>query len=223
MSNETEVSEGYYFPTTIYKVDAAQYLPAVREVAMESVGKAKEHKKGRINHIYPVNMSMNFHADPRISEFTEFVRKMSWDILDAQGYQMEWFDTGFSEMWLQEHYKHSSMEQHVHGFGAQIVGFYFLDTPEFCSNLVVHDPRPGKVQINLPEKDMREVSYGSNQVIFQPEPGMLVFTNAWLPHSFSRHGANDPIRFVHFNVNVARNKKKQHACQHTPPQAEVIG
>jgi len=226
MSNENNVTEGYYFPTTIYKVDAAQYLPAVREVAMESVGKAKEHKKGRgINHIYPVNMSMNFHADPRIADFSGYVKQLSHDILDAQGYRMDLFETAFSEMWLQEHYKHSSMEQHVHGFGAQIVGFYFLDTPEYCSNLVLHDPRAGKVQLNLPEKDMREVTYGSNQVVFNPEPGMLVFTNAWLPHSFTRHGANDPIRFVHFNVNVQRNRNKQQTCQHNhqePPKAEVI-
>lgn len=221
MSNELEVAEGYYFPTTIYKVDATNYLPQVKEVAMESVEKTKEAKKGKgVNHIYPVNMSPNFYADPRIAEFSEFVRKMSQDILEAQGYEMDLFEVGFSEMWLQEHYKHSSMEQHVHGFGIQIVGFYFLETPEYGSKLVVHDPRPGKVQLNLPEKDMREVTYGSNHVIFEPEPGMLVFTNAWLPHSFSRHGANDPIRFVHFNINV-----KQRSCKHNHkpvPDAPVV-
>jgi hypothetical protein len=212
MSNENNVVEGYYFPTTIYTVDAAQYLPAVREVAMESIAKAKEHKKG-INHIYPANMSMNFHADPRAKEFSDFLKKMSWDILNAQGYQMDLFKAAFGEMWLQEHFKHSSMEQHVHGLGAQIVGFYFLETPKFCSKLVLHDPRPGKVQLNLPERDMREITYGSNQIVLDPEPGMLVFTNAWLPHSFSRHGANDPIRFVHFNLYTQRDRQ-QKVCQH---------
>jgi hypothetical protein len=45
--------------------------------------------------------------------------------------------------------------------GIQLVGFYFLDLPENSSRLVIHDPRPGKVQIDLPEYDEKNVTFAS--------------------------------------------------------------
>jgi hypothetical protein len=68
--------------------------------------------------------------------------------------------------------------------------------------LVIHDPRPGKVQGNLPETDISIATYGSNMINFEPKPGMLVFANSWLPHSFGRHANDKPIQFVHFNITV---------------------
>jgi uncharacterized protein (TIGR02466 family) len=120
---------------------------------------------------------------------------------------MENFTTQFSEFWCQEHYKHSSMEQHVHGYGSQIVGFYFTETPENCSRIVFHDPRPAKVQIDLPESDMTQAMPASKMINFEPKPGMLMFTNAWLAHSFTRHAANKPIQFIHFNLYVQPNQQ----------------
>ena len=38
------------------------------------------------------------------------------------------------------------------------------------------------------------------------KPGTLIFTNAWLPHSFTRN-ANDKesVEFTHFNILANRN------------------
>jgi hypothetical protein len=94
------------------------------------------------------------------------------------------------------------MEQHTHKFGSQIIGFYFLETPENCSKLLVHDPRPAKMIIGLDEINSNEATEASDIVNFIPEPGLLVFTNGWLPHSFSRHESEEPIKFVHFNIGV---------------------
>ena len=93
------------------------------------------------------------------------------------------------------------MEQHVHG-GSQIVGFYFLDTPENCSRVVFHDPRPAKSMSSWTEQDVSKATPASGMINFAPKPGLLMFTNAWLPHSFSRHGADEPIRFIHFNIGL---------------------
>jgi hypothetical protein len=108
------------------------------------------------------------------------------------------------------------MDQHIHANGAQLVGFYFIDTPENCSRPVLHDPRMGKVQVNLPEGNMQNVTPASNMVNFEPKPGLLMFTNSWLPHSFTRHGSDEPIRFIHFTIGVNYNQM----CK--PPAAEVI-
>jgi hypothetical protein len=119
-------------------------------------------------------------------------------------------------MWTQEHHKHSAMDAHVHGFGSQIVGFYFLETPEGGSNVVFHDPRAGKLQIDLPEQDINMATPASKAINFTPKPGMMIFANSWLAHSFTRHAAELPIKFVHFNLTVI------HQPQTCPAPAEVI-
>jgi hypothetical protein len=93
------------------------------------------------------------------------------------------------------------MEQHVHG-GSQLVGFYFLETPEDSSRALFHDPRPGKVQNFLPESTPSEATLASNIINFEPKPGLLIITNAWLPHSFGRHASDEPLKFVHFSLNT---------------------
>jgi uncharacterized protein (TIGR02466 family) len=189
-----------YFPTLIYTDKRPEFLDAVREVCDEYVEKAKADQD--LNEIYPVYMTGSFYDDPRLAEFSQAVGQAAWDVLSGQGYNMNGLNTFFTEMWCQQHYKHSSMEQHVHGYGSQIVGFYFTQTPEDCSRVVFHDPRAGKVMINLPETDMSMATPASSMINFKPEPGMLIFTNAWLAHSFTRHASTDPIQFIHFNLGV---------------------
>lgn len=124
----------------------------------------------------------------------------------------------FTEMWTQEHHKHSAMDAHVHGFGSQIVGFYFLETPEDCSRVVFHDPRAAKVQIDLPEQDVNMATPASKMINFQPKPGLMIFANSWLMHSFTRHASDKPIKFVHFNLTVQMTQPA--ACP--MPAAEII-
>jgi uncharacterized protein (TIGR02466 family) len=211
-----QLTNWMYFPTFVGTIKKLNFLDIVKEVSTEYLGNRKSSQK-ELNEIYPVYMTDNYFHEEKIREFVDFIGKTAWDILNGQGYNMENLGVSFTEMWTQEHYKHSAMEQHVHGYGSQLSGFYFLDVPEGSSKVVFHDPRPGKVQINLPEKDISNATYGSNMINFTPEPGMLMITNSWLPHSFTRHGAEDPIRFVHFNLVVMQ--QPQTSC---PAPAEVV-
>lgn len=203
----------FHFPSLIYTLEHPDFLPLVSEVSEEALNESR--KTQQVNDIYPVLMSNNFYADPRIAPFAQFVADTAWNILVDQGYAMQNLRTYFTEMWTQEHHKMSGMEQHVHGFGSQIVGFYFLEAPEGSSRVVFHDPRSGKVQINLPEQDMNMATVASQMINFEPKPGLMIFSNAWLPHSFTRHTADKPIKFVHFNLTVQ-------AALPSPPPAEVI-
>jgi uncharacterized protein (TIGR02466 family) len=204
-----------YFTCPTYTIDRPDFLSVVQEVSEEKLAEA--YKQRELNPIYPVMMTDSYFADSRLQEFSKFIGQSAWNILQDQGYAMDNFDTSFTEMWTQEHHKHSLMEQHVHGHGSQIVGFYFLEVPEGSSPLLFHDPRAGKVQTNLPEADMTMATPASNIINFKPKPGLMVFSNSYLPHSFGRHAADEPIKFVHFNLTV------QYAPQQTcPAPAEVI-
>jgi uncharacterized protein (TIGR02466 family) len=213
----TQLQVAHHFPCPIYLIERPDFLDAVNAVSEEALEVAK--KAQTLNEIYPVHMTGNYFGDPRVEGFSEFVGATAWNILNEQGYAMQDKSVSFTEMWTQEHHKHSAMDAHVHGFGSQIVGFYFLETPEGGSNVVFHDPRAGKMQIDLPEQDMSMATPASKMIHFTPKPGMMIFANSWLSHSFTRHAAELPIKFVHFNLTVI--PAPQQACA-IPPAAEIV-
>lgn len=205
-----------HFPCPIYLVERPDFLESVNTVSEESL--AEQRKAQDLNEIYPVVMSGNYFADQRLNKFSEFVGSTAWNILSEQGYFMQDKVVSFTEMWTQEHHKHSAMEQHTHGYGSQIVGFYFIDVPDNSSRVVFHDPRMGKSLIDLPETDVNQATIASKMINFEPKPGLMIFANAWLAHSFTRHANDKPIKFVHFNLSVQLASQFQQTC----PAAEVI-
>jgi uncharacterized protein (TIGR02466 family) len=215
---QTELQVAPHFPCPVYIIDRPDFLDAVNAVSEESL--KAQHEQHAVNDIYPLMMSGNFVNDPRVREFAEFVASTAWNILDSQGYAMQHFHTLFESMWTQEHHKQSSMEQHVHGSGIQIVGFYFLEVPEGSSRVVFHDPRPGKVMSELPQKDVTQATPASQMINFEAAPGRLIFSNAWLPHSFTRHAGETPLKFVHFNLAAVPANRPAHTCQ--APAAEIV-
>jgi len=214
---ENQLASWTYFPSIIYTVEKPEFLKTVKEVSEERLKIQKAQKK--LDPIFPVIMTDNLFTDERMADFSTYVGSTSWNILQTQGYAMDNLATVFESMWTQEHHKHSLMEQHVHGFGAQLIGFYFLEVPEKSSQVIFHDPRAGKVQSNLIETNMAMATPASNAIHFNPKPGLLMFANSWLPHSFGRHAANKPMKFVHFNITV--QLAQQPACS-IPPAAEIV-
>jgi len=209
-----ELEAYYYFPSPVYLARKPEFLDVVNEVSEEALKKITRD----VHEIYPMHNTDNYAGDPRLTEFCTYLWQTGWTILQGQGYDMNNFHVMVDAAWTQEHYKHSLMEQHVHGFGAQLVGFYFLETPENCSRAMFHDPRGGKVQINLPEAEVTNATPASNLINFAPEPGMMIISNAWLPHSFGRHGSDKPLKFVHFNLSVRHVPAQTCAA----PAAEVV-
>jgi uncharacterized protein (TIGR02466 family) len=211
------LATSYYFPSPIYVIEKPEFISKIKEVAEESL--AKRRKESKLNDLYPVYMSDNL-LDERLSDFLGFAGSTCWNILDSQGYAMSNLTTTFTECWVQEHYKHSAMDQHTHNGSVQIVGFYFLDVPKDSSRAVFHDPRPGKVQINLPETNHSNATLASDIINFDPKPGLLIFSNAWLPHSYTKNSSNKPLRFIHFNLSVQHDPTANLASASSP--AEVI-
>jgi len=194
------LKEAHYFVSPVYYVEKPEFLQMVKAVSDRSLSMTRN--EGNV-----ITMSGNYSGDPEVAEFTQYVSQTAWNILKAQGYAMDGLITYFTEMWTQEHNRMSHMDTHVHGMGVQISAFYFLDVPDEGCKLVVNDPRPGKVIINLPQEDEKKITAASTQIVFTPKPGFLILTNAWLPHSFTRNNSDQPMRFVHMNLSVAINQK----------------
>lgn len=216
---ENQLSMVAYFPALVYTIEKPEFLESVLAACNEALKEIRTAKP-KLDPIYPVRMTGNLWDDPRMVEFNQYVASTAWNILDSQGYNMSLLNTTFQELWCQEHHKHSSMDQHAHHNGAQIIGFYFLESPEGSTRPVIHDPRLAKVQINLPEKDMAQATSASNMINFEPKPGLLFFAPAWLQHSFTKHAANKPAKFIHFNIGVIPAPASQPVCENT--NVEII-
>jgi len=199
-----QLNVNFFFPTAIYTIDKPEWLKTIHDVGREYLEKAKKNKPKHAlaDKLYPVTMTETHAQDPRIFEMVKFTAQTGWNILAEQGYNMQNQEVVLTDWWLQDHHMHSANEEHVHPFGAQLTGFYFLECPPDCSRVVIHDPRPAKRQINLPERDMSQVTLGSTSINFEPVPGQFMFAPAWLPHAFSRHGSKKPFRFIHFNMST---------------------
>jgi uncharacterized protein (TIGR02466 family) len=216
MSTEqtTNLMPLHLFPTTIYTVEKPEFLTTVRKVSNEYLEIGKKHHK--INDVYPVIMGPNMSNDNRILDFVKFISDSGFSILDQQGYDMNLYGTFVSELWVQDHHKSSGMEQHTHFFGVSLSGFYFLDVPDEACMIQLHDPRPGKVQSTLPEKDYRRTTEASNSIMIKPVAGLAVFSNSWLPHSFTRNSSKKSCKFIHFNVSVAPVQNIPKKCENGP-------
>ncbi len=194
------LNETHYFACPVYMVKKEDFLEPVRKVSDRYLEAAREHQEPSY-----ISMTANYSHEPDIQDFSQYVSQTAWNILHSQGYAMKDLVTYFSEMWTQEHGTMSSMETHIHGRGAMISAFYFLDAPEDGCKFAIHDPRPAKVITNLPEEESTTITPASHQILFTPEPGTLIFTNAWLPHSLTKNLSPEPCRFVHMNLSVAIN------------------
>jgi uncharacterized protein (TIGR02466 family) len=196
-----QLASYHYFSSAIYMIEKPQFLASAKKVSEKFL---KERKKTQptVDPMYPLYQTDNMFLDPELADLSTYILQSSWNILKEQGHSMDFLNTYFSEMWCQEHHKYSNHEEHVHPNGAQIVGFYFLDCPKDSSRIVIHDPRPGRKQINLPEQNMSDATYASTMINFQPTPGQLFFANSWLPHSYTRNASKFPIKFIHFTVGV---------------------
>jgi uncharacterized protein (TIGR02466 family) len=207
--NKNEFDEDLLFPTPVYSAFDLDNVDLVKKVAEDSQYHRQSDEK----------MSGTFFHDERIFDFAKYILQSSWDILKRQGYLMENYQTVYESMWLQTYEKHSYMEHHTHGNGNQIVGFYFLEVPENSIQLLFHDPRAGKLQMDLDETDVTHVTHGSKFVVINPKVGQLILTPSWLAHSITANQSDELVKFVHLNIQtqrIANNQLRQ------TTQVEVI-
>ena len=205
--------EGYsYFSSCVYSLDKPEFLLAANLVADEFL----QNNECPVDEIYPVCITGNMYSDVRLAEFCEFTAITSREILNNQGYNIDLFYLYFQAMWAQKHHKSSGMERHIHGNGCQIVGFYFLEVPENSSKVIFHDPNSAKVITGLQEKNPSNATLARGMINYSPKAGQFLFSNSWLPHSFTRNQSDQPLKFIHFNLGV------QLVLEENVPNVEVI-
>lgn len=210
----TSLNETLFFASPIYSLHCPEFLHDVIEVAENNKNLSYEKDP-----IYPMEHSFMFQNDPLLEDFKIFILNCGMSILESQGYYVDDIDIVIGEMWMQIHNKFSSMDYHTHGLGSQISGFYILECDENSSKICFHDPRPGKLQGEIREKNIFNITHASRMINFVPEEGMLYFSNSWIPHSFTRNASDKPFKFIHFNMYVIPRQQESESIE---PKGPII-
>lgn len=157
----------------------------------------KDKEFGFSNHSSPLINDENF------LDFIKFVSKKSFNFLEEQGYDLSNYSLNVSDLWVQEFAKNGggNHNTHVHS-NSHVSGFYFLKCSNKTSYPIFHDPRPGKLTTQLPEKNKSLITEASELVPLFPSPGTFVFFNSYLGHEFPVDLGVEPFRFIHFNIQA---------------------
>ena len=194
------------FSDSVYVEEDTSWLKDLNFLSDPYIEEAKE--KNKINFINNKDFGLAHHSellqgDINFYKFINFVCKKSYSILDEQGYDLTEYSLAVRELWVQEFSKegggHHSIHTHWNG---HISGFYFLKCSDKTSHPIFHNPRPGKMMIQLPQKDESLITNSSEKINYRPKPGTFVFFNSYLGHEFAVDHGIEPFRFIHFNIQA---------------------
>ena len=207
------------FDTFVYQTHIPKYLEdkdfmvACNEYTDKAIADAKEsiderHKKLNTeikDHGMSYHSGPELYKDRGLKEFELLIRNTGKNILEAQGFDLSNHLMDYTEMWIQKFAYQGGGHQdtHVH-WDNHISGFYFVEASDRTSRPVFHDPRPGRMMLNLPIKDHSKLCPAMERQVVPVKPGTLLLFNSWLPHQFSVDNGVDPFRFIHFNLQARK-------------------
>ena len=199
----TDNGTEYNFLKTLDKA-CDKYVKEAVKIAQDNLDKRSKKFGDQVK-----DMGASYHStnelleDPEFRVFNKFILNTAKNVLDAQGFDLTNHKLKYTEMWVQEFTRTGGghHDTHIH-WNNHISGFYFLKCSEKTSAPIFHDPRPGKMMIQLPEKEEDKITYASSKMVLKPKPGSLIMFNSFLPHQFPFDLGTEPFRFIHFNIQA---------------------
>ena len=195
-----------FFSSCVYVEEDNSWLAYLNKLSDPYINEAIENnKKLFINNkdFGLTHHSISLMGDVNFLKFIQFISKRSYSILDEQGHDLKDYSLALRDLWVQEFSKDGggNHDTHTHSNG-HVSGFYFLKCSDKTSFPIFHDPRPGKMMIQLPEKDINKITDASEKILFRLKPGTFVFFNSYLGHEFVVDHGIEPFRFIHFNIQA---------------------
>ena len=199
------------FVNQIYRGLDEQFLYLDKECdsIIEKIEKEnkKKLKSGEIKVLPNSYHSENLWQHKVFEPFVNFVMQQMWNILNWQGYNLDGRIPMLQECWVQEFPEEGGFHDiHIHSNNI-ISGFYFLKCGKETSRPHFHDPRPGKMMVDIRPKEKTKITPASSQVHYPVRPGQFIFFNSWMPHSYSHQKGKDKFRFIHFNMAAPYSPK----------------
>ena len=195
-----------YFKTPIWIEEKPEFINSLNKASNQYIKDAKKRQKDYIKE--HGDFGVSYHSTPltldnRFLDFRNYIGQKSWEFLDWQGFDMQEYQTIFSEMWVQEFAKkggghHSA---HIH-WNQHVSGFYFLKCSDKTSYPIFHEPRTGARATKLKMKSNDGMFHGTELVNFKPKPGTLIIFPGYLEHEYAVDFGIEPFKFIHWNIQA---------------------
>ena len=203
------------FESIVYRKELPEHVDNLIKITNDYIHKARKNTRPEIlkrEKKYGVAIGdhgMSYHShgklyqDKRMADFETLIRVTAKNILESQGFDVSGHELDYTEMWVQQFANQGGghHETHVH-WDNHISGFYFLKCSDRTSVPVFHDPRHGRMMLNLPLKDTSKLCYAMERQSLKIFPGTLLMFNSYLPHEFKVDNGIDAFRFIHFNIKA---------------------
>ena len=216
MAKTDQLQASVYFSSPVYSIEIPEWVDDVNKICDKYVKDAKknnakiikerEKKFGKkIGDHGMSHHSTSLVGDPGLKELQDYIGATSWNVLDHMGYDLKNYELFWTEFWVQHFAEKAGGNHtpHVH-HNNHISGFYFLRCSEKTSMPVFHDPRPGKLMTQLPLKNEKEITLGTDKIHYKPKPGTMIFIPAYLTHEYIVDAGLQDFRFIHFNLQAVR-------------------
>ena len=188
-----------YFSCPIWIEQKPEFLNLAIAGSERHIKEARKNNKdfGLAHH------SKNLTNDPDFNEFSKYIIQKSFLFLYDHGYCLKDYSLIVTVIWVQEFSKEGggNHNSHIHS-NNHVSGFYFLKCSDKTSYPIFHDPRPGKLMLQLPEKNIHQITEASEKICIVPKPGTFIFFNSYLNHEFAVDYGIEPFRFIHFNIQA---------------------
>jgi uncharacterized protein (TIGR02466 family) len=209
------IQKDYCFYSPVYITYRPEWINKTNTICDKIVLDCKNRDKQKLKEKQKIygkigDHGWSYHSSSLINclgleEIQSYIGKMSYKILNEQGFDLTDYSLSFTEFWVQEFGKKGGghHDTHTH-YDNHISGFYFLKCSNKTSYPVFHDPRAGSIMTKLPEKKEEDITLASSKVNYVPKPGTFIFFNSYLPHQFVVDNGVEPFRFIHFNIQAIR-------------------
>jgi uncharacterized protein (TIGR02466 family) len=205
-----------YFKTPIWSEQKPEFIKSLNKASDKYIKEARKNQKKYIKQYGDFGTS--YHSTPLtidndFRDFRDYVGQRSWEFLDHHGYDMQQYQTIFSEMWVQEFSKKGGGHHaaHVH-WNQHVSGFYFLKANEKTSFPIFHEPRTGARATKLKMKpELKGIFPGTELVHFRPQPGTLIIFPGYLEHEYAVDHGKAPFRFIHWNITAIPKEMAKNA------------
>ena len=215
--NNVNFTSAFYFQTPIWTAEAPIFLNNSIQVTNQYLKKSEKLLKDKIKNnpkwrkkigdFGLSNHSENFSQDLKIKDLVQFIGQQSYEFLNWQGFNLQNHSLHFTEFWVQEFSKRGGGHHstHVH-WNQHVSGFYFLKCSDKTSYPIFHEPRSGAEITKLPLKNQSQITMGTSQVHYKPQPGTMIIFPGYVPHEFTVDPGLEPFRFIHFNIKAVETQ-----------------
>ena len=216
MAKTDQLQASVYFSSPVYSIEIPEWVDDVNKICDKYVKDAKKNNAKNIKEREKKfgkkigDHGMSHHStslvgDPGLKELQDYIGATSWNVLDHMGYDLKNYELFWTEFWVQQFAEKGagSHTPHVH-YNNHISGFYFLRCSDKTSLPVFHDPRPGKLMTQLPLKNEKEITLGTDKIHYKPKPGTMIFITAYLTHEYIVDAGLEDFRFIHFNLQAVQ-------------------